>query len=331
MEPPFCMKKILLLVILTPLLISIIILSKSFFGRSKEPVIGVVFPMEHPSFEKIARSLEEALTNESIQLERAIKLKIMNGQGDPNLQRAIIQNFARDPSTIIVPIGDSISQMALTLAPNNRKVCLATRLFEKEFSCPAGATALNDELPVEGSLQLMQKSIDSLQQIGLIYSASEKSFQDVEEAMKAAKEKQISIERYMLNTLSELYTIHSSMGPKTQAVLIFKDSLVVSGISMLIQYAEQHRIPLIASDEGSVAAGAAWAIGVRESAIGLEGGAIINQILSGKHPEEIAPRSLDKHYLFINREAALRQGVDLGKLTAAAAELNLEMIDIPEE
>lgn len=86
----------------------------------------------------------------------------------------------------------------------------------------------------------------------------------------------------MVSQLSDLYTISNNINPKSKAIFILKDEMIVSGINTLVQQAEERRIPVIASDDGSVSKGAAFALGVSEYQTGVDAAKVALQILNGK-------------------------------------------------
>ena len=92
---------------------------------------------------------------------------------------------------------------------------------------------------------------------------------------------------------------------------MLKDELVVSGIRVLIQQAQRRQIPVIASDDGSVSNGAAFALGVKESDIGKYAAISTAKILKGTSASDIPQVLMDHYTVFINEKAAKLQGVDL--------------------
>ena len=93
----------------------------------------------------------------------------------------------------------------------------------------------------------------------------------------------------------------------TQSFIILKDHLIVSGINILKQEAFKRRIPIIASDEGSVISGATIAIGVQEKQIGVE--VMAKKILQGIEPKDIPFGDMKDLTLFINLKSLVKQDI----------------------
>ncbi len=88
-----------------------------------------------------------------------------------------------------------------------------------------------------------------------------------------------------------------------------KDHLIVSGINILKQEAFKRRIPIIASDEGSVISGATIAVGVQEKQIGVEAGLMAKKILQGIEPKDIPFGDMKDLTLFINLKSFVKQDI----------------------
>ena len=81
-------------------------------GKSP-PSIGIIVPMEHKALKEIVDGFTGQLEGKSY--------KVLNAQGDPNIQKAIITQLAREGCEILVPIGTSTSQMTLNLAKDKKR------------------------------------------------------------------------------------------------------------------------------------------------------------------------------------------------------------------
>ena len=168
--------------------------------------------------------------------------------------------------------------------------------------------------------------------ITLVYSTSEKVANELPEILAAAENADLKVQKLMVHHLSELYTISQAIDTNSDAVFVLKDHLIVSGIQTLVKQAEQKGIPVITSDEGSVAQGACFAIGVKESMIGKEGAQIANEILSGVACKSIAPKRMDGPYsVFVNKSTCQRQGKFLGQLIEYVSSNHLHIEYVSEE
>lgn len=295
---------------------ALLIITGTFLYNSKprkEKVIGVIVPLEHEALSQIVNGFKKELKN------NPCKVKVMNAQGDQNIQRAIIEQLMREQCDLLVPIGTSASQMTLNLAKDRNVVCLAADSKLLAHSKNFRATALDDELSVREALSFLQTTFPNTRKISLIYSTSEKIAKEIPQVVEVAHSHGIEVQKLMVQNLGELYTMSQAIACDADAIFILKDHLIVSGIQTLAKQAEKRGIPVMTSDEGSVISGGAFAIGVKESSIGTQGARLAEKILNGTPPQNIPPQSMKGPFpLFVNRSACTKQHVDLQQLIESA-------------
>jgi len=300
----------------------------TFFGLSEKRsngqyVVGVILPMEHEALNQITRGIAEEL---ALTMGKSVVVKVKNAQGDPNIQRAIIEQLAREHCNLLIPVGTAASQMTLNLAPEQKILCLAADAKLLQICESAQATALSDEISSLESLTFLHNAFPALKKITLLYSASEKVAKEIPLVCQAARELGIEVQQLMVGNMGELYTVSGAIASDSEAIFVLKDHLIVSGIQTVVQQAQTRKIPVMTSDEGSVIAGAAFAIGVKESSIGQQGALLVKAILEGASPQNMPPQIMRGPYpLFVNRAACERQGIDLTAFSTHAEKTGITL------
>ena len=155
----------------------------------------------------------------------------------------------------------------------------------------------------------------------MVYSASDKNYEVVRLFKELAEADHIALQPLLIHSLADLYSLAHAVHPETEALFIAKDHLVASGASSLAQAAERLKIPLITSDEGSVLAGGAAAIGNRELDLGRRGGELAIRLLEGSKRKDIPLEPLELYTIFANREVLEKQGLSLEQIQQAADRL----------
>lgn len=290
-----------------------------FFPRTKtKPVIGIIVPMEHAALTQIINGFKQELADQDI------ICKVLNAQGDPNIQKTIIQKLIQDECDLFVPIGTSTSQMTLNLAKDHKIVCLAANPSIISSDKSRKATVLDDTFSTKDSLSFLHTVFPEIKKISLVYSSSEKVSQEVSLVEEAAKLYGIEVQKLMVHSMSELYTISGAISQDSKAIFILKDHLVVSAVATLAKQAEKRGIFIMTSDEGSIASGGAFAIGIKESSIGIQGAKMVKTILQGTLPQDIAPQTLNgPFFLFMNPTSCVKQGIDLSSFTNQVEKMGL--------
>lgn len=317
--------------IITVALIAILIMIMVYLvprPNKNELRIGLVLPAQHVALDAIVQGFKEEL---SLNLKgQAIHFEVQNALGDLNLQKSAINKFIAGKVDLLIPIGKGATQMALHNAPKELPILFLAAFLppdRPEVKQKPGLMGIIDEIPVSLQLKFMKLVLPELKKMAVVYVSSDKIFDDVNELAKETSALNISLQKLMVQNISELYTISSRIEPDNQAIIILKDVLVASGINALIQQADSLKIPLITSDEGTIKHGGAFAVGVTEIDIGRQGAQIAAAFF---HKSTISEpiQYLKKISVFVNKEACQKQGLNLSKLEQAAHSLNLSVVEI---
>jgi putative ABC transport system substrate-binding protein len=291
------MKKLFIAVFGLFAMVGVFNLSKK---QSNEITIGIIEPLEHKSIDTIVEGFKQKF--KELQ-NKKINIRVENAQNDASLQRSILQKMIDNHYNLIVPIGTTPTQMAVSMIQNTPIVSLAANFSDSDRMklTKCNIAVVHDEISPETTLNFIHKAFPNVKKIALVHSSSEKVLPEVETAIQSAKKLNIVISEFMISSLPEMISVTQSLPSDTDAIFILKDSLVVSGISTLIQESLKRKIPLMTSDQGSVESGAPIAIGVHEKEIGEEGAVLANQIIMGKNPCDLKIKDMLKLTIFINK------------------------------
>lgn len=319
-------------IIASAAILIIIALGIEFFFSSKKPklntenpVIGIIIPLTHPAINKIV----DGFCKELNQLTgKKCSYLIKDAQGDQNVQQpAIIDEMKRKNVDIIVPIGTLCTQMAIQKAPEIPVVALAASQKCIQSSTNM-ATGVHDEIEAKDSFAMIENIIPKISKIALIATQNEKTFPEVQVFRAEALNKGVAVQTIFVQSSSEIYLAAHSIDADAQAIHVLKDHLIVNSIATINQIARDRKIPVIASDEGSVEEGAACALGVEETTIGKAGAHLALKILTGTPPQEIAVKRLEEHVIFINTLACTEQNIHLSNIKKYAHAQKLKIIEV---
>ena len=297
--------------------------SMAMAHEAKPITVAIVAPAEIPAMDQIVQGYEDQLS--SI-YDGKITYVVKNAQGDINIQRAIIQQFKNSDADIVAPIATQPAQMAMSMIHDKPIVAMAAEIDND--SKPANMTGVLDEISVAKQIDFVHAVNPDIKKITLVYSASDKVFPEVKEAEKTAAKSGIQVQKLMMQQLSDLYTISKQVADDSNAIFIFKDAQIVSGVTTLVNQAKAKGIPVIASDDGSVASGAAFALGVSEAQIGSDSADLTLKVLNGTSPKDLPIYVMQDYIVFINPKAAEEQGVDVDDVRKAAADAGYQTEDM---
>lgn len=287
--------------------------------------IGIVVPIEHQAMKDMTDGFIEKI-GEKYGPEVAVA--IQNAQGDGAIQKAIIENYKRKKYDIIVPIGTDVTLMTQNIVKEQPILGLdVTNMVTQERSNVTGVR----ESPIDPSFTFIKLLIPHLKKITMVYSASDKNYEMVQVFQDIAGAEGVDVQPIMIQSLADLYILAQTVDPDTNAIFIAKDHLVASGAPSLAQAAMQLNIPLITSDEGSVIAGGAVAMGNKELDIGRRGGEMAIQLLEGAAPNEMPIRPVNTYTVFVNGGALERQGLTMEQIQRVAQELGYPVEVVQED
>ena len=289
----------------------------SFATTAKTTTIGIVVPLELPAMTQIVNGFEKTLTKES---QTPVTFIVKNAQGDNTIQRAILQEFNTSAVNIVAPIGTDAAQMAMAIIRNKPIIGIAAddlKAQAQKANNP-NVTGVNSHVSATARINFIHSALPNLKKLTLVYSSDDRIFSQVTQLETAAKKDHIELQKIMVSQLSDLYTLSKNIAPNTQAILILKDELIVSGINTLVQFAEQKKIPVIASDDGSVSKGAAFALGFSEYQTGVDAAKVALMIMQGKKAGEIPVYMMQQDYVFLNEASSKAQNLNPETIKKAA-------------
>lgn len=287
-------------------------------STTEKPItIGIVVPVELPAMKQIVSGFETTLNKA---YKGPITYKVKNAQGNITIQRAILQEFNSSNVNIVAPIGTDAAQMAIAMIRNKPIVGIAADHLKEEASKAnnPNVTGVLDAVSVSKQIRFIHSAMPQLKKMTIVYSTDDRIFSQVKKAEKTAKQNHISVQKLMVSQLSDLYTLSKNIVTNSQAIFILKDELIVSGLNTLIQQAQTRQIPVIASDDGSVSKGAAFALGVSENQIGVDSAKMVMHILNGKKASNLPVHVMTHYYVFLNPIAAESQHINPAVVKNAA-------------
>ena len=138
--------------------------------------------------------------------------------------------------------------------------------------------------------------------------------------LKAALDKDgITVAAAPAQRTTDVPTAARSLKGKADLIYTSLDNNVVSAYESLYKVAVENKLPLVASDTGSVERGAVAALGINYHDMGVATGKMVVRILKGEKPGDIKPEVSTKMELFVNPGAAEKQGVKLSDALVKAA------------
>ncbi len=289
--------------------------------------VAVTAIVEHPALDSVRRAAVAQLAAEGFVEGENLSVEFQSAQGNPATAAQIAKKFAGEKPDVIIAIGTPSAQ-AVAAAGSDIPVVysavtdpVAAKLVSDWGASGGNITGVSDQLPLAPQIELMKQLVPNLKRVGYVYSPGEVNSTVVLQQLEAdLKAQGIAVEAVPAQRTTDVLTAARSLAGKADLIYTSLDNNVVSAYESMYKAANEIKVPLLASDTGSVPRGAVAALGVNYQDIGTETGKIVARILKGEAAGSIPSRRMDKFDLHISVKHAEEQGIALPENLKAAAD-----------
>jgi len=268
--------------------------------------------VEHPALDAVRDGTRDELKAEGFEAGKGFKWEFQSAQGNAGTAGQIAKKFVGDNPDVIVAIGTPSAQPMVAASKTIPIVYsaiadpIAAQLVKDWHASGTNVTGMSH------MLDPVKQVVPNVKRVGIVYNPGEANSVSALNSVKAVLEKQgITLVEAAAPRTVDVAPAAKSLVGKVDAIYATTDNNVVSTFETLAKVCNDAKIPLIASDTGSVKRGAVAALGVNFYDLGRQTGKIVARILKGEKPGDI-PSSTSKNLeLFINTSAAQKQGVTL--------------------
>ena len=280
--------------------------------------VAITAIVEHPALDAVRKGVIEELAAEGYKEGENLKIDFQSAQGNTATAGQIAKKFAGDNPDVIVAIATPSAQSMVAATKTIPVVFaavtdpVAAKLVPSWEASKTNVTGLSDELPLQPQIDLMKKIVPNLKSVGYVYSPGEVNSTIVLDQLKAALDKDgITVAAAPAQRTTDVPTAARSLKGKADLIYTSLDNNVVSAYESLYKVAVENKLPLVASDTGSVERGAVAALGINYHDMGVATGKMVVRILKGEKAGDIAPQRMEKLDLYVSKKNAAEQGITL--------------------
>ena len=158
----------------------------------------------------------------------------------------------------------------------------------------------------------MKKIVPNVKAVGYIYSPSEiNSTVVLKNLQQQLSQQNISLIAVPAQRTADISTAANTLKGKVDLIYTTTDNNVVSAYESLVKFANENKIPLLASFPDAIERGAVAAYGMSYYDVGRQSGKLVVRVLNGEAPGNITPEIGQALRLVVNIDAAKKQGIDL--------------------
>lgn len=275
--------------------------------------------VEHPALNSIRDGIRDILEDRGYQSSK-VRFTYESAQGNAVIAAQIARRLAGENPDVIVAIG---TPSALAIASATRSIPVvfsgvtdpvSARLVRSLQNPGGNVTGVTDSIPVDDHLDMILSFVPDLEILGVPYNPGEANAVNIIEALKqAASKRNIQIITAAADKSSMVLSAAQSLVGKSDALFALSDNTIVTAIESLIKLGINNKIPVFASDSGSVERGAIAAVGFNYYKIGIQTGGMIIRILEGISPASLPVEMPDTREFYINALSAAAMGINIPK------------------
>ena len=291
--------------------------------------VAVAAITEHPALDDVRDGVREGLAQAGYTEAKGLKWQYQSAQNNTAVAAQIARKYVGDKPDVIVAIATPMAQAVVAATKQVPVVYaavtdpVASQLVPSMSPSGINVAGVSDALPLEKQIALIKQVVPAAKRVGIIYNPGEINSVVVVKRLREMLPKEgLSLVEATASRTVDVGAAARSLVGKVDVIYTNTDNNVVSAYEALVKVGIDAKIPLIASDAGSVKRGAIAALGIDYRDLGRQTGRLVARILKGQAPGGIASETSDKLQLFINPAAAEQQGVTLSdKFIQSAAQI----------
>lgn len=293
--------------------------------------VAITSIVEHPALDAFKDGVIEALDAEGFKQGENLRVKYQTAQGNTGTAAQIARQYIGEGPDVIVAIGTPSAQAVVAATKSIPVVFgaitdpVAAQLVNDRGPSGTNVTGMSDELPLKASLELIKKTLPKAQKVGLVYNPGEINSKIVVEQLKVMMpEYGLTLVEAAAPRTVDVSSAARNLVGKADVIFSTTDNNVIATYESLTKVSLASKLPLIASDTGSVERGAIAALGVNYKQLGMQAGQMVARILNGENPGDIAWETSDQLEIHLNKKIADQIGFEFSEELVESAEKVLE-------
>ncbi|TSJ87673.1 ABC transporter substrate-binding protein [Gilliamella apicola] len=280
--------------------------------------VAITAIVEHPSLDQIRDGVKDELIASGFKLNENLQVQYRSAQGSSATAAQIARQFVAAKPDVIVAIATPSAQATVAATKQIPVVFagitdpIAAKLIKNWEPTHNNVTGVSDYQEIGPQIEFMKKIVPNVKAVGYIYSPSEiNSTVVLKNLQQQLSQQNISLIAVPAQRTADISTAANTLKGKIDLIYTTTDNNVVSAYESLVKFANENKIPLLASFPDAIERGAVAAYGMSYYDVGRQSGKLVVRVLNGEAPGNITPEIGQALRLVVNIDAAKKQGIDL--------------------
>lgn len=289
--------------------------------ENKNYSIGINQFAQHQSLNNCREGLIEGLKSEGIEEGKNLTIDYNNADADVSIANQIGQKLASGKNDLLVAIATP-SAMATYNAAMDRDIPMVytaitdpveAKLADEDKNPTGNVTGTSDELPVEAQLKTIREILPEAKNLGILYTSSESSsVSTIKIYEKYAKDYGFNLVAQAVTQSSDIPMATDSILSKVDVMTNILDNNVVNSLPLILDKANEKKIPVFGSEIEQVKLGCIAAEGIDYLELGKQTGIMAAKILKGEIKASETKYEIFKNpNLYINKSTFEKLGIEL--------------------
>lgn len=307
------MKKLISLILVLALSISAMFLLASCDGKEASDdgklKIGVIQYMSHPSLDNCYAGIKAAL--EASDLEYEIDFQVGSATSADTDCTNFAKNMVADGCDMLIAIATPAAKSAFAATADTDIPVIfcavsdpvAAGLVESNEKPGDLCTGTSDVLDLEAQIDMILAMQPHVKSIGILYTSSEdNSLSNLARFKEICQERKIEVVSKSVQNASDIPAAAEDVASKVDCINNFTDNNVVENLSVVLNAADKHGIPVYGSEEEQVKNGCLASVSIDYVALGKTTGEMAIEALKGASVAEMPVRTITEATPVVNTE-----------------------------
>lgn len=253
--------------------------------------IGLGQFAEHGSLDNCRIGFIEGMKEEGFVEGDNVVYEYDNAQTDGSVASQIYNKYVTQKSDLVLAIATPMAQVAYSICGDKDIPVIFSAITDPvaaDLANPDGTpvgsiTGTSDKLPVEAQLKLITSMFPDAKNIGILYTTSEvNSVSAIEEYKSLSDTYGVNIVVQSIDQGSDMPLAVDTILPKVDVMTNLTDNTVVANLPVLLEKANEKKIPVFGSEIEQVHKGCIAAMGLDYVELGKQTGHMAARVLKGE-------------------------------------------------
>lgn len=305
--------------------LSCVLLTLPTFAADKVQV-DITQIVAHPALDAVRKGVEDYLTQHGYKQGENLNINFQSAQGNIPIATQIARQFVGENPDVIVAIATPSAQ---TMAATTSEIPIvfsavsdpiAAKLVTNLEKPGGNVTGVSDRSPVEEHIQLLKEIFPNLKNIGYLYNTSEaNSVANLKILQELAKQSNIDIILSSASKASDVQSAARALIGRVDVIYVPTDNMIIAALEGVSVVALESKTPLFTADGSSIGRGPFAAQGINYYDAGLSTGKVVERILKGEKPGDIAITTPPANDISLDLKAAQQLGLTIPQSVIARA------------